>query len=158
MGPRANNPIFVLFAAKTGHFTRECKYNKRDKEMKEKGDAGKATDSAGHIFHNPSRELGSAQSAHSVANVSSSYTPFYQGFHQNYAQPAYTWQQHVFHPQYQHLTQHQANTSAPPLAAQQEHQVTNAQHQFKPENNYEHQAPNNVVHSQGHIFRHHRRV
>jgi hypothetical protein len=40
-----------------GHFTEDCKYNKMARELKEKEEAAKSSETSNHVFHNTSREM-----------------------------------------------------------------------------------------------------
>jgi hypothetical protein len=40
-----------------GHFTKDCKYNKMTRELKEKDEATKSSKTYNHVFHNTNREM-----------------------------------------------------------------------------------------------------
>ena len=40
-----------------GHFTKDYKYNKMARELKEKDEATKSSETSNHVFHNTRREM-----------------------------------------------------------------------------------------------------
>jgi hypothetical protein len=79
-----------------GHFTKDCKYNKMARELKEKDEAVKSSETSNHVFHNTNREMINNQGYGGHYMVTSSYAPQHPSFLHGHNQHPYIWQQPAF--------------------------------------------------------------
>ena len=49
-------PICAVCGENARHFTKDCKYNKMARELKEKGEAARGSETSNHLFHNTSHK------------------------------------------------------------------------------------------------------
>ena len=54
-------PYCAVHSENAGHFTKDCKYNKMARELKEKDKAAKSSETSNYVFHNTSHEMVSSQ-------------------------------------------------------------------------------------------------
>ena len=121
------------------------------RELKEKDEAAKSSKTSNHVFHNTTHEMINNQGYGSPYLVTSSNTLQHSGFSHGYNQHPYIWQQPTF-PVYQHFAQHPAHSTTVSSPVRQEQQQSSKPQLAKQENAQEHQALNNILPSQGHIF------
>jgi hypothetical protein len=103
------------------HFIKDCKYNKMARELKEKDEAVKSSETSNHVFHNTNREMVNNQGSTNPYMVTSSNAPQYPNFSHGYNQHPYIWQQPAFLV-YQHFAQHPGHSAAVFSLVQQEQQ------------------------------------
>ena len=104
-----------------GHFTKDYKYNKMARELKEKDEATKSSETSNHVFYNTSREMVNNQGYDSPYMATDSYAPQHPSFLHGYNQHSYIWQQPAF-PVYQHFAHHPGHLATVFLLVQQEQQ------------------------------------
>ena len=75
MGRNQRTPYCAVCRENVGHFIKDCKYNKMVRELKEKDEAAKSSETSNHVFHNTSREMINNQGYSSHYMVTSSYAP-----------------------------------------------------------------------------------
>jgi hypothetical protein len=77
-------PYCAVCGENAGHFTKDCKYNKMARELKEKDEATKSSETSNHVFHNANREMVSNQGFSVAYMAPSSYVPQYPSFSHGY--------------------------------------------------------------------------
>jgi hypothetical protein len=50
-------PIAPFCGENAGHFTKDCKYNKMARQLKEKDEAARSNETSSHVFHNAGHEM-----------------------------------------------------------------------------------------------------
>ena len=130
---------------------KDCKYNKMARELKEKHEATRSSETSNHVFHNTGHEIVNNQDyiSHYLSTNSSAFQ--HPTFSHEYSQHLYIWLQPPF-PVYQHFTQIPGQSTVASSPVQQEQQHSSQPQPTKQENTQEHQAVNNILPSQGHIF------
>jgi len=89
------------------------------RELKEKDEATKRSETSNHVFHNTNCEMVNNQGYASPYMVTSSNAAQYPSFLHGYTKHPYIWQQPAF-PVYQHFTQHPGHSTAMSSPVQQE--------------------------------------
>jgi hypothetical protein len=97
-------PYCAVCGENAGHITRDCKYNKMAKELKERDETSRGSEAPKYIYHNAPR----LDNSHSQFYGAQSHYPTGCGpmqqpaFSQNQTQPPFAWQHQVYQP-YQQL-------------------------------------------------------
>ena len=76
-GKSQRKPYYAVCGENAGHFTQDYKCNKMAKELKEKDEAVKSSETSNHMFHNTNRKMANNQGYGSPYKATSSSTPQY---------------------------------------------------------------------------------
>ena len=92
-GRTQQTPFCAVCGENTGHFMKDCKYNKMARELKEKDEAARSNKTSNHVFHNTSHEMVNSQGYGSQYMATSSSSFHHPNFSHGYNQHPYIWQQ-----------------------------------------------------------------
>ena len=137
-------PYCTICGENASHITKDCKYNRMARELKEKDNAARGSKPSKHVFHSANHEIMPHQpfsKPYIPTSVSTLQQPSYP---LGYYQSPYTWQQPTYQA-YQHFAQHLVHSAVVSSPAQQEPQQSSQIHLAKQESAQEHQAINNIL-------------